>query len=70
MPGQVFHEEIADMIKKGCRKTIIILSPDYIRSPWCNYEANLAFMKSPGELYTMAKKHATFFHKPLHVFVL
>ena len=48
MPGKVFHEQIADMIKKGCRKTVIILSPDYLRSPWCGYEANQALVASPG----------------------
>ncbi len=49
MPGKVFHEEIADMIKRGCRKTVVVLSPDYVESPWCKYEANLAIMASPGE---------------------
>ena len=48
MPDKVFHREIADMITNGCRKTIVILSPDYVRSPWCNYEANLVINRSPG----------------------
>ena len=48
MPGKVFHREIADMITNGCRKTIIILSPDYVQSSWCNYEANLVINRSPG----------------------
>ena len=48
MPGKVFHREIADMITSGCRKTIIILSPDYVQSSWCNYEANLVINRSPG----------------------
>lgn len=47
MPGKVFHREIADMITMGCRKTIIILSPDYVESSWCNYEANLVINRSP-----------------------
>lgn len=48
MPGQSFQDEIADKIKRGCRKTIIILSPDYNQSSWCNYEARLAHHKNPG----------------------
>ena len=52
MPGKVFHHEIADMITKGCRKTIIILSPDYVQSSWCNYEANLVINRSPGTCVT------------------
>ena len=50
MPGQSFQDEIADKIKRGCRKTVIIMSPDYIDSSWCNYEARLAHHKNPGEL--------------------
>ena len=38
------------MIKEGCIRTIVILSPDYLSSPWCGYEANLAFTNSPGEV--------------------
>ena len=49
MPGYVFSDQIADMIKSGCRKTIIILSPDYIESEWCSYEARLALHQSPGQ---------------------
>ena len=48
MPGYVFSDQIADMIKSGCRKTIIILSPNYIESEWCSYEARLALHQSPG----------------------
>ncbi|XP_064397730.1 myeloid differentiation primary response protein MyD88-like [Halichondria panicea] len=44
---RAFHEEISDMIKEGCIRTVIILSPDYISSPWCGFEANLAFIRSP-----------------------
>lgn len=58
MSGKAFHEEIADMIKDGCRKTIIILSPDYLKSPWCKYEANVAFMKSPGKFGRQKTKQA------------
>ncbi len=48
MPGKVFHQEIANMIRKECRKTVIILSPDFINSKWCSYEADLAMVDSPG----------------------
>lgn len=50
MPGQSFIDEVADKIKRGCRKTIIILSPDYNQCSWCNYEARLAHHKNPGDL--------------------
>ncbi|CAI8054727.1 Myeloid differentiation primary response protein MyD88 [Geodia barretti] len=52
MPGKVFSEQIADMIKSGCRKTIILLSPDYLESEWCSYEARMALHESPD-----CKKH-------------
>ncbi len=45
---RAFHEEISDMIKEGCIRTVIILSPDYVSSPWCGFEANLAFIRAPG----------------------
>jgi hypothetical protein len=45
--GQSFQDEIADKIRRGCNKTIIILSPDYNDCSWCNYEARLAHHKSP-----------------------
>ena len=48
MPGKVFSEQIADMIKSGCRKTIVLLSPDYLESEWCSYEARMALHESPG----------------------
>ena len=44
MPGEVFSEQVADMIKQGCRKTVIILSPAYLRSPWCSFESHLPGM--------------------------
>jgi hypothetical protein len=52
MPGKVFSEQIADMIKTGCRKTIVLLSPDYLESEWCSYEARMALHESPD-----SKKH-------------
>jgi hypothetical protein len=52
MPGKVFSEQIADMIKSGCRKTIILLSPNYLESEWCSYEARMALHVSPD-----CKKH-------------
>ena len=48
MPGKVFSEQIADMIKSGCRKTIVLLSEDYLKSEWCSYEARMALHESPG----------------------
>lgn len=48
LSDRAFHEEIADMIKKECLRTVVILSPDYLISTWCGYEANLSFTNSPG----------------------
>ena len=61
MPGKVFHKEIADIIKEGSRKTVIILSPDYLSSEWCVYETNLAVHKSPSECqyFSSAAMHDT-----------
>lgn len=50
MPGQSFIDEIANKIKRGCQKTIVILSPDYNQCAWCNFEARLAHHKNPGEV--------------------
>lgn len=50
--GKIFHQEIADIIMERCRKIVIILSPYYLKSEWCLYEANHALYKSPS-----AKKH-------------
>nr|CAI68016.1 Toll-like receptor adapter protein [Suberites domuncula] len=47
MSDRAFHQEIADIIKQGCTRTVVILSPDYLSSSWCGYEANLAFTNSP-----------------------
>ena len=60
MPGQSFQDEIANKIKKGCRKTIIIMSPDYIDSPWCTYEARLAHHKNPGGKYKILVNYAVY----------
>ena len=54
MPGKVFSEQIADMIKSGCRKTIVLLSPKYLESEWCSYEARMALHESPGA-YTLVE---------------
>ena len=48
IPGKSVGSEIADKIKQGCKKTLIILSPEYLKSPWCKYEASLALHNSPG----------------------
>jgi len=50
MAGKVVSEEIADMIKKRCRKTVVILSPHYLKSSWCRYEATQALHASPSKL--------------------
>ena len=39
---------MADMVVERCRKSIIILSPKFVKSKWCNFVASLAHSKSPG----------------------
>ena len=51
----MYSEQIAEMIKKECRKTVVILSPHYIESSWCRYEAHHALHASPSKL-TFYKK--------------
>ena len=53
MAGKVVSEEIADMIKKRCRKTVVILSPHYVTSSWCRYEATQALDASPSKLLAL-----------------
>ena len=49
LPGRVYSEEIADVITDGCRKVVVILSPDYIQSEWCSFAIKMAVHVSPGE---------------------
>ena len=49
LPGRVYSEEIADIITDGCRKVVVILSPDYIESEWCSFAVKMAVHVSPGE---------------------
>lgn len=51
----MYSEQIAEMIKKECRKTVVILSPHYIESSWCRYEAHHALHASPGKLTVRMK---------------
>ena len=60
MAGQSFQDEIADKIKRGCRKTIIILSPNYNNCAWCNYEARLAHYKNPGKTIVHVHVHVMY----------
>ena len=61
MAGKVFHEEIANTIKYECWKTLVILSPSYLTSPWCAYEANLSILQCPGKSAEQRKLVDVFF---------
>ncbi|XP_056008441.1 toll-like receptor 4 [Ostrea edulis] len=45
LPGFEIAENIVSAINKS-RKTIVILSPEYIKSYWCMFELNVARMES------------------------
>ena len=54
VPAEDMHSEplvkgiVAEMITKKCRKTILILSPEYFDSEWGRYEATLSVHSQPG----------------------
>ena len=54
VPAEDMHNEplvegvVAEMISKKCRKTILILSPEYFDSEWGRYEATLSVHSQPG----------------------
>jgi hypothetical protein len=40
-PGSILEECIVDAIQRS-RKTLLILSPEFVRSHWCNFEMSMA----------------------------
>lgn len=47
--GRPLADDVVQMIKDKCTKTLIILSEDYNRDEKCTYEARMAHMKSLGK---------------------
>ena len=41
LPGSVLHNSIIESIDK-CRYTVLVFSPDFLASDWCNLETHLA----------------------------
>lgn len=48
--GRALTDDVVEMIKDKCTKTLIILSDSYNRDEKCTYEARMAHMKSLGKL--------------------
>ena len=46
--GRALADDVVQMIKDKCTKTLIILSESYNRDEKCTYEARMAHMKSLG----------------------
>jgi len=47
--GRPLTDDVVQMIKDKCTKTLIILSESYNKDEKCTYEARMAHMKSLGE---------------------
>ena len=47
--GRPLADDVVQMIKDKCTKTLIILSENYNRDEKCTYEARMAHMKSLGK---------------------
>ena len=47
--GRPLADDVVQMIKDKCTKTLIILSESYNRDEKCTYEARMAHMKSLGK---------------------
>nr|XP_022302644.1 toll-like receptor 6 [Crassostrea virginica] len=56
VPGYDIAENIITAVNKS-KKTIIILSPNYIKSSWCMYELHIAKME---EIYSRDKENVLF----------
>nr|XP_022301943.1 toll-like receptor 6 [Crassostrea virginica] len=56
VPGYDIAENIITAVNKS-KKTIIILSPNYIKSSWCMYELHIAKME---EIYSREKENVLF----------
>ncbi|XP_046335329.1 toll-like receptor 4 [Haliotis rufescens] len=44
LPGEVIATNIVDTIQRS-RKTLIVLSPSFLKSHWCEFEYNMAIME-------------------------
>ena len=63
LPGNLILDEICRAVKE-CRKVIMLMSPDYKKSSWCQYEADAALDRTLREnkivnlpiLYNMSKE--------------
>lgn len=49
--GRPLTDDVVQMIRDKCTKTLIILSESYNRDEKCTYEARMAHMKSMGKLF-------------------
>lgn len=50
LPGMPIAENIAQAID-GSKKTVVVLSPDFVSSKWCNYELEMAYLQESGQSY-------------------
>nr|UCK81535.1 myeloid differentiation primary response protein MyD88 [Arenicola marina] len=48
VPGCSHYTTISYLIEKRCKKMIVILSPDYLRSPECDFMTKFGHCLSPG----------------------
>ena len=44
LAGEIIEEQVVESIEKS-RKTILVLSPNFLKSNWCNFEMQMARQK-------------------------
>ena len=54
--GEFIANNIANAIAKS-RKTIAIITPNFVRSPWCVEEVHMAHAAGPSQLHLVLYKH-------------
>ena len=60
--GRPLADDVVQMIKDKCTKTLIILSESYNRDEKCTYETRMAHMKSLGKQIVMSFKKIVFIY--------
>ena len=60
--GRPLADDVVQMIKDKCTKTLIIVSESYNRDEKCTYEARMAHMKSLGKQIVMSFKKIVIIH--------
>ncbi|XP_078499443.1 uncharacterized protein LOC144754956 [Lissotriton helveticus] len=66
VPGKLITENMVESIERS-QKTLMVLSPDFVRSGWCLFEANLSLLKDCMERKPIVPVMLKPCHVPLHL---